>query len=85
MSYLHTKINGIQEARRVGGNSLPCSAEGVHHDYDLEAQRKQSACDETQAIIEKYGSIANWRAWENEFYASSPERRLEMLTEKQCK
>jgi hypothetical protein len=81
---LQAKINGIQEARRVGGNALPCG-EGVHHDYDLEAQRKQSACDETQAIIEKYGSIANWRAWEKEFYASSPERRAEMLAEEKRK
>jgi len=84
MSYLQAKINGIQEARRVGGNSLPCG-EGVHHDYDLEAQRRQSACDETQAIIEKYGSIANWRAWEKEFWASSTERRAEMLAEEKRK
>jgi hypothetical protein len=84
MGYLNTKINGIQEARRVGNNPLPCG-EGVHHDYDLEAQRKQDACDETQAIIEKYGSIANWRAWDNEFYASSPERRAEMLAEEKRK
>jgi hypothetical protein len=81
MNYLQTKISRIQEARRVGGNSLPCSTEGVHRDYDLEAQRRQEACDETQVIIEKYGSIANWRAWEIEFYASSPERRAEMLAE----
>jgi hypothetical protein len=84
MLNLNTKINGIQEARRVGNNPLPCG-EGVHRDYDLEAQRKQSACDETQAIIEKYGSIANWRAWENEFYSSSPERREEMLAEEKRK
>jgi hypothetical protein len=57
----------------------------VHRDYDLEAQRKQEACDETQGIIEKYGSIANWRAWETEFYASSPERRAEMLAEEKTK
>jgi hypothetical protein len=82
---LQAKINGIQEARRVGNNPLPCSTEGVHHDYDLEAQRKQSACDETQAIIEKYGSVANWKAWEKEFYASSPERRAEMLAEEKRK
>jgi hypothetical protein len=36
-------------------------------------------------IIEKYGSIANWRAWENEFYASSPERREQMLAEEKRK
>jgi hypothetical protein len=76
---LQSKINAIQEARRVGGNSLPYSAEGVTRDYDLENQRRQSACDETQAIIEKYGSVANWRAWEKEFFASSPERQQEML------
>jgi hypothetical protein len=85
MSYLQTKISRIQEARRVGGNPLPCSTEGVHRDYDLEAQRKQEACDETQVIIEKYGSVANWRAWETEFYASSPERRAEMLMEQKAK
>ena len=85
MSYLHARINSIHEARRVGGNPLPCSTEGVHRDYDLEAQRKQEACDETQVIIEKYGSIANWRAWEIEFYASSPERRAEMLAEEKTK
>ena len=82
---LQAKINGIQEARRVGGNSLPCSSEGVHRDYDLEAQRKQEACNETQVIIEKYGSIENWRAWDNEFYSSSPERRAEMLAEEKRK
>lgn len=76
---LQSKINAIQEARRVGGNSLPCSAEGVTRDYDLENQRRTSACDETQAIIEQYGSIANWRAWEKEFFASSPERQKQML------
>lgn len=85
MSYLHARINSIHEARRVGRNSLPCSTEGVHRDYDLEAQRKQEACDETQAIIEKYGSVANWRAWETEFFASSPERRAEMLAEEKTK
>ena len=84
MFNLNTKINGIQEARRVGNNPLPCG-EGVHRDYDLEAQRRESACDETQAIIEKYGSIANWRAWEKEFYASTPERRAEMLAEEKRK
>jgi hypothetical protein len=84
MSYLQAKINGIQEARRVGNNPLPCG-EGVHRDYDLEAQRKQNACNETQVIINKYGSIANWRAWETEFYASSPERRAEMLAEEKRK
>jgi hypothetical protein len=82
---LQAKINGIQEARRVGRTSLPCSTEGVHRDYDLEAQRRESACDETQAIIEKYGSVANWKAWENEFYSSSPERREEMLAEEKRK
>jgi len=82
---LQAKISRIQEARRVGGNSLPCSSEGVHHDYDLEAQRRESACDETQVIIRKYGSIANWRAWEKEFYASSPERREEMLAQEKRK
>ena len=76
---LQSKINAIQEARRVGGNLLPCSTEGITRDYDLENQRRQSACDETQAIIEKYGSIANRRAWEKEFFASSPERQEEML------
>lgn len=76
---LQSKINAIQEARRVGGNSLPCSTEGITRDYDLENQRRQSACDETQAIIEKYGSIANWRAWEKEYFASSPKRKAEML------
>jgi hypothetical protein len=81
MTYLQSKLNRIHEARRVGRNSLPCSTEGVHRDYDLEAQRKQEACDETQVIIEKYGSVENWMAWETEFYASSPERRAEMLEE----
>lgn len=85
MNTLQTKISRIQEARRVGNNSLPCSSEGVHRDYDLEAQRRENACTETQAIIEKYGSIANWRAWEKEFYASSPDRRAEMLAEEKRK
>lgn len=85
MSYLQTKINRIQEARRVGGNSLPCSTEGVYRDYDLEAQRRQEAIDETQVIINKYGSIANWRAWEDEFFASSPEKRAEMLLKERTK
>lgn len=81
MNSINNKISRIQEARRVGGNSLPCSTEGVHRDYDLEAQRRENACLETQVIIEQYGSVANWRVWEKEFYSSSPERRAEMLLE----